>query len=1657
MKQVLRPRKPSRIDHDAHPPLAVVVGIERHAQARLTLRTPVNDARTLGALLSRLHGYEVWLRTDEDASLASLRSLLRDELPRAVPEGRRVLFYFAGHGISSQGLEGPDGYLVPFDAANTLDSLLPMPELNAALQELPCRHLLLILDCCFAGTFRWSGRREAIFTAPALYEERYQLYLRTPAWQFLASSAYDERALDVLASYSLGQREPPRGTQARHSPFCLALLRGLLGHADIFPPRHKDGKPTGDGVITATELYLYLRDALSTGAPAPGPTQTPGLWILPRHHSGEYVFRSPWDTRELDDAPVLSREKNPYRGLEPFSREHAPRFFGRRRAIERLFSHVEKQPLTVVLAPSGAGKTSLVQAGLRPVLSTRHEDWAQLSLRPGSTPLRELAKLLAPLLGHPEDSPASRPLAERVRALPSGPPVVLIVDQLEELVTLRPSESEREAFLATLAAAIDTGRFRVVCTLRTDHEASFVRGSLSGWDKARFLLAPMEPAELQLAIEGPAEAFALVFEPPDMPVGLARELAAMPGALPLLSFTLSQLYLKYLERGATDRQLTQADYEALDGVHGALWKRARSAFEALDEPTQETMRHVLLRMVALEGERSRRKVPRDELVFADPSENERVARVLAILSSEEARLVVPDTDARGTLHVEPAHDALVRGWNYLDIWLEEEKDTLPLHRQLTEAARDWVDRGRDQGLWHDDPRLRQTLDLEPWLNVTEREFVEASHDERRRQRAVRNRFLGAIGLTVLSALVIMAGRNSQLTQRLAASAAVSAASAEAEGDVVLALLRASEAVEQTPADDPMRPPYVAKLLQLAAQAPAHVSNARFDTEYGLFSPDLRFALLLSPGDQTVALWDGQTVARRQAPIESLGQELSVIPAFSRDGAAVAAVASPRHGGKDPVLHAWSVRSGAPWLARELRDEPVVLPAGLGLYGSQSPLDFSSNGVALMLRHSGRLTSWSITDGGVLLEDAGSNIDSRAFLDADTPDGGAGFVPQTRYTSDGGVQEAWVELLDVATGQVRPLLPAQPFQRVEQVEFLGGARRVALVTRAVVAAEQECPYVRKADLAYHPTPGCVALPAPLPRMTGALGVDGRPEIFRLQVWEGPPWAPMPRFRPHDFPKRVHIVDVSKDGTRLLTTARRAVDHDAYGVRVWRLEDGAYFLLPIPVDEVLTRLRLSADGRRVITTSGLKNIQVYDVETGVRLGGPLRLPLPAVGLDVSSDGTRLAAVSNEGLVLRWRLPAARPLEEGLLPMEGFQWWAAFSPSAQQVISCSGGSPMSCDSPRLLELPTGEARWAFGVAREGTYSRHFAFEPEAGSRIASVLVPNAPGIPQRVELWRAHDGVRQDSVLELPGDAFALGFLPGGERLAVVSHLLGGSERGYVLQTWAPDTATVVCHWKLPEGWTPVAFTRSARHLVLETYERLQLWRTDTCTALGPDFTVGDDASESGSLARAAFLSSTHVLPESSARLRLYFERGGTWLMTPGARNARFTDDKTGRAVLTPPTPPGGARLFVQVGPGGHWLLSSTDIKVVAGRPRTVGQRFQTWDPWTGRALSPELWSRGQFPVTAYREAEAALTMLAEDGTVQRWFVAAPLKDEAWLRGLASAVTGLRLDEQGSPQPIPPEEHRALVESVRTRMHEAAQRGDANAKALLQVLVQEGPLRP
>ena len=743
---------------------AIVIGINTYHNRIPPLQTAAPDAEELARILKEQHErltekyqkqqkYEVLLLLNEDATLDKFKQLLEDfkrkqiTLPQGkvdVSEDDRILFYFAGHGIASDALEsqdGPAGYLIPQDAILDQDNTyLPMQELHDALLELPCRHLLTILDCCFAGAFRWASLSRAARPRVKIYKERFDRFISDRAWQVITSAADDQKALDSLARRG-------KTSDGKHSPFAQALFEALQGTTDENSTLNFDLNQ--DHILTATEIHYYLREKVETTTEEHYQRQTPGFCPLKKHQKGEFFFLLPGFNRDnLEDAPPLNLENNPYRGLEYYGKENSQLFYGRSKLIDKLCAHVasEKQALTVILGVSGTGKSSLMKAGLLPRLVAEHK-YKILEMRVGDSPLTALAKVLqnadetiqnATQIAE-EFAKDSQALVTRIKDWHKRYPndqVLLAIDQFEELVTLSQSDSnpenktgdsntEQQQFQELLKEAIKQcpDCFDVVVTLRLDFEAQFQEDILKEfWESARFVVPPMTQDELREVIEKPASEKVLYFEPSSLVDDLINEVVQMPGGLPLLSFTLSELYLKSVKERRDNRALTDADYKALGKVIGSVTKRADEEYNALvkkDKAYEKTVRQVMLRMVAV-GDEARRRVLLSELVYPDHQvnwlvyiylikwavksnlpiviryflpkleclkEKDRAKEVIKKFC--DARLLVQGNNSEGKSYIEPAHDALIQNWQRLREWKEQEEETLILQRKLTPVANEW--------------------------------------------------------------------------------------------------------------------------------------------------------------------------------------------------------------------------------------------------------------------------------------------------------------------------------------------------------------------------------------------------------------------------------------------------------------------------------------------------------------------------------------------------------------------------------------------------------------------------------------------------------------------------------------------------------------------------------------------------------------------------------------------------------------------------------------------------------------------------------------------------------------------------------------------------------------------------------------------------------
>ena len=473
----------------------------------------------------------------------------------------------------------------------------------------------------------------------------------------------------------------------------------------------------------------------------------------------------------------------PYRGLFAFDEKNATNFFGRETYTKKLVTAVQSQSFVALVGPSGSGKSSVVFAGLIPWLRSENY-WEITSFRPGNRPFYNLATALVNLdetltsrtARLDETQRLAKALAREENPLPlddllldllqgkeEQTRLLLIADQFEELYTLVPDVGLRKCFLDTLLAINEKTSAVLLMTLRADFLAQALgyRPFADALQDNDIKLGPMTTDELRHAIRYPAQNVGISFES-GLEDNIVRDLGDEPGNLPLLQFTLTQIWNRQKQR-----KLTHVAYKEIGRVDGALANYADHIYSNLEEEEQEQARRIFTRLVkpGLGTDDTRRLALRTDL----NSDAWQLAQQLA-----NDHLVVTGQDDDGRETVEVVHEALIRGWNQLRGWLEADRTFLSWLERLRLALEQWQISGQKEGgLLHGIPldNARKWLTernedltseeqsfIEASIELYEREVSEQEAQQRRERTAKRFRrislvvaplLIGAILVTVL--------------------------------------------------------------------------------------------------------------------------------------------------------------------------------------------------------------------------------------------------------------------------------------------------------------------------------------------------------------------------------------------------------------------------------------------------------------------------------------------------------------------------------------------------------------------------------------------------------------------------------------------------------------------------------------------------------------------------------------------------------------------------------------------------------------------------------------------------------------------------------------------------------------------------------------------
>jgi WD40 repeat protein len=1055
-------------------------------------------------------------------------------------------------------------------------------------------------------------------------------------------------------------------------------------------------------------------------------------------------------------ATPLWKLVNPYRGLEAMNEANADYFYGRDVETAAVLNALASKPgrCPILIGASGVGKSSVAQAGVLSALKSMRwpgtegsaaywpkglqnsRSWVSLTMRPGEAPLEALAAAITRLwqldAKDPDQAALPRKWAkglsagdntladlvdatqEELKSREGQAPerILLYVDQGEELYT-RAGQTDARRFSEVLAEGLGDSRLRAFGSLRADYFDRLQADEPLFKCHEHVNVPPLDRAQLHEVVTAPARALGVRFENDEVANGITAAASAEPGALPLLSYLLTDMWAGMVKRGDATLRMPVL---AID-IGGVLASRAEEFLKANPNEERALRRLLTLRlaMVPSEGEPVRRQTTREECMEAEWS-------LAARLAEHPWRLVVMgEREVDKRVVAEVAHEALLRAWPRLADWLREERDFLVCKGDTERAQRRWLAMGQvDKALLtgFDLARSEESLvprseDLSPEVTAFVQRSIAADRAAKERQLQLQRRVsIGAVAAALLMAIIgglalfqwSEAARerdNTAQARDIAARERDNATSAEirvtkekqradrqlreaqttqslfladlarqqrAAGDAGSAVLLALEALPDDTAG--IARPYVPEPeLQLDGALRDLRERLVLKGLSAAFSPDGK-RIVTASADKTARLWNAENGKPIGEPLRGHEGALSSV-AFSPDGKRIVTASS------DKTARLWNAENGKPI------GEPLK-----GHEGALSSARFSPDGRRIVTA-SGDWTVrlWDAETGKPIGEPLTGHTD-RVFSAAFSPDG-----KRIVTVSGDKTVRVWDAETDEQIG--KPLQGHTGW--VLSAAFSLDGKRIVTASRDWTARLWDAETGKQIGEPLRGHTGRV--------LSAAFNPDGKRIVTASEdttalLWDADTGKPIGE------PLKGHAGGVnsaafSPGGKRIVTASW---DKTA---RLWDAETGKQIVELDGHADSVQSAAFSADGKRIVTASADKTARVWDAETGKPVGEPLKGHAGAVvSAAFSPDGRRIVTASEDETARLWDVETSKPIITG---WEGAVLSAAFSPDGRRIVTVSKDK-----TARLWDAETGKP---IGEPLEGhtDWVVSAAFSPD-GKRIVT-----------------------------------------------------------------------------------------------------------------------------------------------------------------------------------------------------------------------------------------------------------------------------------------------------------------------------------------------------
>lgn len=408
---------------------------------------------------------------------------------------------------------------------------------------------------------------------------------------------------------------------------------------------------------------------------------------------------------------------NPYVGLRPFEMDESLLFFGRNEQTMELLQRLHQHHFVAVVGSSGCGKSSLLRAGLIPSLKAGYlvddsDHWFIAIMKPGQNPLYHLADNILRQVNTETSEDEIKKFAQTINE--EGADAILallkplnkkhntnfflLVDQFEELFRFAMDQKDaarKDEAIDFVNIILELSQQKdipvyVVITMRSDFigDCAQFYGLPEAMNKSQYLVPKLSRIETKTVIEGPAKLFGGKFSPA-LTSRLLNDLGKVKDELPLLQHALMRMWDFEMTQDKSG-EIDLKDYERIGGLEKTLSNHADEALNGMKEDEIKITKNIFQSLTTIDenGRKIRRPALLSHLAAITGAGKNDILRIInRFIEDKRSFLIINKTTDPDDPLIDISHESLIRQWNTLSQWVDEEGESASYYLQLAEAAR----------------------------------------------------------------------------------------------------------------------------------------------------------------------------------------------------------------------------------------------------------------------------------------------------------------------------------------------------------------------------------------------------------------------------------------------------------------------------------------------------------------------------------------------------------------------------------------------------------------------------------------------------------------------------------------------------------------------------------------------------------------------------------------------------------------------------------------------------------------------------------------------------------------------------------------------------------------------------------------------------------